>query len=375
MLQAILHRINRGSPFQKGIHLFFLFLALTLFGACDDNFDTALKNEIEASTDPAPQPEPEPEPEPEGNFTWQKIGNVAIPLSGAAAAVHNGSLYIHGGVNSSGDVEDVLYKVDLATGTTVSSTTTWARAYHSMTAVNGLLYIFGGADETGAGTNLLAGYDPDTGTWDEITTSETNGSWPDGRSRHTAFAWEDNLYIYGGNLAGEIGTTLLAAVSDPVLYCLDFYGNTANGKHVWSEVTSIEGRAGHGSVVIGDILHIAGGFSPNDSTLFKNIWTYDLITGTGNEILLDTTLYQRKNISLAAIGDSFFTFSGEGSDGIDSLFVGGTAAGDYSSWTGEAEGRSEYVLESDGTSLYLFGGRNASTSQYFNDLWVITPKE
>lgn len=166
-----------------------VFLSLLLLPGCDGSFDSALKKEIDASTTSP------------GNYLWEKIGHVATPLGGAAAALHNGILYLHGGEDASG-IRSELWLINVTTGESSSYPTSYARAHHTMTVIGDNLFLFGGIDETLTETRLLVSFDTGLNWNTPITTSDTNGPFPEARSRHIAFACDGYFYVHGGALSG-----------------------------------------------------------------------------------------------------------------------------------------------------------------------------
>ena len=347
----------------KGIGLITapVFLFSMIF-SCTDNFDTLITKEVEKSKIS------------EQEFVWKGYRSLPDPRGGAAAAVYNGWLYIHGGIDESG-VRNDLWRINLSSLDldTISAGgeflgTDIQRAFHTMVAIDEKLYIFGGIDASGNATNTLKACDTTSDTWDtEITTSDTNGPFPPARSAHVSFTWNGYLFVHGGEDNGS------AVDSD--LYRLEFEGNQANGKHVWKKLVTAEYRAGHGAAVIDDIVYMAGGSNPSDDSYFKNMWTFDLESETTAVITVDDTALERKNISLAALDGGLFTFGGETSAGLIADFLAGTVGGDWYQYTGEPAKRSDYALYVNGSSLFLFGGYNETEGLYYNDIWKITLQE
>jgi len=351
----ILKEHIRGLKKRIGRWALLCMSAFMVFG-CMDTFDTALSREVVISKIV------------ESNYIWTEIGTAATARSGAASAIYNDWLYIHGGKDDSGVLSD-LWRINLDTGASEPLVSDMNRAYHSMVVVGDKLYVFGGIDASGAvivkNNGLLKPYNITTGLWEtEIGTNDTNGTFPPGRSGHVSFAHDGYLFIQGGEDGGS--------QVDSDLHRLEIQPETSTKKHVWTQPVAAEYRAGHGAAVINDVLYLVGGYDPSDDSFYKNMWTYDIYSGDTANVTVGGDLLERKNIALAALDGSLFTFGGETAAGLNAELLAGTTGGDWFSSDGDALKRSEYVLQKYGTRLVLFGGRNETAGIYYDDLWIIS---
>ena len=139
--------------------------------------------------------------------TWITLSTMPTPRQEMPHAVHDGKIYVMGGLLSSG----VSTAVEIYT----PSSDSWATGtpmpsprHHHMTAVaNGKIYVIGGYPGAFVGTSSNYEYDPVSDTW------ETKASMITPRGAGTAVEFQGKIYVFGGVGFGILGTN---EVYDPV---------------------------------------------------------------------------------------------------------------------------------------------------------------
>lgn len=135
------------------------------------------------------------------NDAWSTASPLPEQLDHAAAAVHNGTLYVVGGNARQDHIEDKNPSDKLFIYN--SSTDEWnerksmpiGRAALTANFINGTLYAVGGYNDTGASNSNMA-YDPISNEWTEKTPMPT-------AREHLASAVVDGkLYVIGGRVGG-----------------------------------------------------------------------------------------------------------------------------------------------------------------------------
>jgi N-acetylneuraminic acid mutarotase len=121
----------------------------------------------------------------------------------------------------------------------------FGRAAHSSVVHNGFLYVIGGTDGS-------MQYDLDDVLYTRINGDGTINNWqtttsfPQGRSNHTSFVYNDHLYMIGG--------------WDPVVRYATINGNGTIGP--WDSTTALaEGRLAHATVVNNNYVYVLGGYT------------------------------------------------------------------------------------------------------------------
>lgn len=125
---------------------------------------------------------------------WETLTPGPVAVWAHVSAVDAlGRLYIHGG-NSNGRTT-AFYRYTPTNGTWEALTNALpAMTEHTMTRIGNHLYVFGGDDATGY-RNELWRFDTTTDTWVKLNPAGTVPT----KNRHAAGAYNDRLYIFGGN--------------------------------------------------------------------------------------------------------------------------------------------------------------------------------
>jgi N-acetylneuraminic acid mutarotase len=186
------------------------------------------------------------------NGTWTTLGNgTMVVRHNAVMVAMGGKLYVHGGNNSTGGLNDVwMYDPDLATWTQKLAGT--IRHTAAAAAVGNKMYVCAGWL-----SNYLADlkvYDADANTWQ--TLSPLPGA---ARSDHTMASVGTKLYLYGGGNAG-------GQLSDH--WCYDTLTDT------WTQLADgPPARFRHTAVTIDDKIYVFSGKPVGVNS--NELWCYD----------------------------------------------------------------------------------------------------
>ena len=161
------------------------------------------------------------------------------------------------------------------------------RSKHAMcTTSSGHIYLMGGR----AGNRLLKDlwtFDPGTNLWEEV---ECRGPSPPSLQEHSMVAWDNKLYIFGGEVGiSSNGETPLWILD---LCCLTWQRTNSSGQSLGSTKTSPLGRRAHSCVLYGDAMHVFGGYQDLLGSSAE-LWTFDL----GNSFTIALALFSRNPCS------------------------------------------------------------------------------
>jgi N-acetylneuraminic acid mutarotase len=207
-----------------------------------------------------------------------------IPVSSSAPSIryghsaveHNSKLYVFGGKNSDSYLND-LYEFDTVSQqwkqiiiqASDENSKLIGRAYHTACAYNDCLYIFGGSDDDTI-FNELVQINLTTQQWKQLSAVE-NYNGPVARDQHSAVVNGNYMYVFGG-------------VSEDVL---DDFWQLHFPTLKWSKVkeTSLLSsfrpthRSGHVAGISGKNLIILGGEDPNTFKHFNDIYAFNIPNG------------------------------------------------------------------------------------------------
>ncbi|XP_026751898.1 kelch domain-containing protein 3 [Galleria mellonella] len=155
----------------------------------------------------------------------------------------------------------------------VSGMVPYAKDGHSACIIKNKMYIFGGfeysSDQYSQEVHCL---DLDTLKWTFI---DTRGSPPSYRDFHTAVAYGDRMYVFGGRGGGDFSPyNNLDEEYCPKVYYLD----TVEQKWVVTNPTGTwpEGRRSHSAWLHNDFMYIFGGFNGDTKTHFNDLYRYSI---------------------------------------------------------------------------------------------------
>lgn len=145
------------------------------------------------------------------------------------------------------------------------------------TTSSGHIYLMGGR----AGNRLLKDlwrFDPGNNLWEEV---ECRGPSPPSLQEHSMVAWDNKLYIFGGEVGiSSNGDTTPLWILD--LCSLTWQRTNSSGQSLGSTKTSPLGRRAHSCVLYGDAMHIFGGYQDLLGSSAE-LWTFDL--GNGHDFI------------------------------------------------------------------------------------------
>ncbi|XP_054153546.1 kelch domain-containing protein 3-like [Oppia nitens] len=208
----------------------------------------------------------------ESNIPFQRYGHTVV--------VNGDLIYLWGGRNDN-CADDTLYCFDTASGEwldrpKVSGRIPGARDGHTAVSIDNKMYIFGGYEElTERFSNDIYVLDMTTFVWKYVTASGQPPTW---RDFHSAVAYEDRMYVFGGR-SDRSGPNH----SQHEVYCNELmYFNTTTNTWIKPSVTNQSssqpppcGRRSHSSFVYQNMIYIFGGYNGLDRQHFNDLYQFD----------------------------------------------------------------------------------------------------
>lgn len=230
-----------------------------------------------------------------GEARWLRLADAPVPLTEIAAAVHNGRIWLAGGLDADGHAVDRVMAYDPATDLWAESTPLPSPVHHaSLVSDGGALYLIGGY--VGDGFDRLSASvwrtdDPDSRGWEAIE------SLPQPRGAGAA-AWDGHgAILYGGGLG-------------PGVVSADVFAHDAGG---WRQLASLSRARDHlaaSSSTPGTVTFLGG----RDTS--GNLAFVDLVSATGDVQSLPGLPTPRGGVgAFAAAGLGDCVVGGEGPDG------------------------------------------------------------
>ena len=219
--------------------------------------------------------------------SWSIAAPVPVNLNHAAAASHNGKIYLVGGYLDEKVPSNKLFVYDPSSNQwTEGSTMPTARAALTAQFVNGILYAVGGvADEP---LTVNEAYDPNTDTW------ASKASMPTERQHMASGVVNDILYVVGGRPTGKSSNVNVNEAYDP---------NT----DTWASKASMPTeRGGIAAAVANGKIYVFGGEAPEKT--FDNTEVYDPTDDTWS--VGPPTPTARHGLAAATVGDKIYTIGG-----------------------------------------------------------------
>jgi Galactose oxidase, central domain/Kelch motif len=233
-----------------------------------------------------------------------------------------GELFLFGGNASTGPSSELWTYNSFSMGNAwqlvvPTSVSPPARFYHAAALYNGELYVFGGAGARGAIYADVWTYHPRSNTWEKRASA---GTPPEARYMHSATAFGDKIYIFGGHTAMALASTHMY-IYDPAT-------------ESWQQGASIPslggGRYGHGAVPTSYGVSIFGGFA--GMGVASGAWTYVPRTDAWVELSLEGSSLGSLSLSASGFpplglfgtawrGNTAWTFGGETVAGAESMVV------------------------------------------------------
>ncbi|KFD47180.1 hypothetical protein M514_11949 [Trichuris suis] len=203
--------------------------------------------------------------------------------------------------------------------------TPYQRYGHTAVAYKDMCYIWGGRNDINGACNVLHQFDPKSGLWRQVI---TKGDTAPSRDGHSACVYNDQMIIFGGFEEGY------QRFSNDT-YALDFRNNCWHQLHpegpppVWRDF--------HTATMIRDRMYVFGGRSDESGPFHTN-----------------SELYNTELMYLDFADNSWHTVATKGSAPYGRR--------SHSSWTQRG-------------MLFLFGGYNGSLNEHYNDLYCFNPGE
>jgi N-acetylneuraminic acid mutarotase len=217
------------------------------------------------------------------------VSRLPLAVNHAAAAAHDGLLYVVGGFleNRVPSAKLLIYDASADTWTEGADMLT-ARAALTANFINGKLYVAGGTNNDASALDVIEEYDPSTDTWKSLP------SMPTARQHLTSAVIDGKLYVVGGRNSGPSTNVDALEVYDPI-------------NQSWAVLDPMPSpRGGIAASSIGNNLYVFGGESSD--TVFDNNEKYDTRTGQwSSEPLLPTA---RHGLAAVAIEDEIYIIGG-----------------------------------------------------------------
>lgn len=196
-------------------------------------------------------------------------------------------IYLWGGRNDEGACNRLFIfdpQTLCWTSPKVSGCVPRSRDGHSAALVSGQMYIFGGfEDETERFSQDLYGLDLKSNKWTYIVTQGVPPKW---RDFHTSTSIGHIIYVFGGRADVEGQYHTRREVYDDKLYSLDLRNNR------WSQLDSSNsprGRRSHSAFVYNNRLFIWGGFNGILNEHFNDLHSYDPESNSWTEVRVSDT--------------------------------------------------------------------------------------
>ncbi|KAK0412260.1 hypothetical protein QR680_006118 [Steinernema hermaphroditum] len=238
-----------------------------------------------------------------GSAPYQRYGHTVVAYSGKA--------YVWGGRNDEKGASSKLHEYDPAENTWRVVDTRGkippARDGHSAVVVDDNMYIFGGFEEEFQRfSNETYCYNFTTAQWSEIV---TKGTPPIFRDFHTAAVINNNMYVFGGR-----GDYMGQFHSNRDFYCdklkvLNLATSEWSEPNVSGDVPT--GRRSHSAWTYNDKMYIFGGFYSVGDKHYNELFEFDPATNRWTQIrahgLCPTP---RRRQCTVALGHRIFLFGG-----------------------------------------------------------------
>ncbi|KAI7904461.1 uncharacterized protein BX663DRAFT_505114 [Cokeromyces recurvatus] len=238
--------------------------------------------------------------------------NNALPRIGhGATALDNNHFLVYGGTHKGGNIKKNLFIIDTNTMTANSVTTMGdipaARSFASIISIGSFVLLYGGQPNV---PNDV--WDPyfyvlhtNTRQWSRV---RTKGKLPSERAGHSTCVSEDGImYVFGGHFQRKY-------LNDLYAFNVKEYPSKAEWDLIMYKNQGPSPRSGHISVIYEKKLYVFGGINANH--LYNDIWSFDLITYTWQQIpAVGYIPAPRESCAAALVDDTIYIFGGKGSNG------------------------------------------------------------
>lgn len=188
---------------------------------------------------------------------------------GHSAVAYGKNIYVWGGRNEENSC-NILYCFDTLTNSwtapEVHGPSPSARWKHSACVIKDCMYIFSGSSDT----QDLHSFDFTTMTWNSV---QCSGEPPLARVYHTAVNIGDIMYVWGGRkprspTSESFGTTVYA-----------FNSKTRNWSSIDSTGSTPIARRSHSAFACDNQMYIFGGWDINQNKTLNDLWSFNPCTG------------------------------------------------------------------------------------------------
>ena len=246
----------------------------------------------------------------------------------------------------------------------------WPRSDESADTVNGKIYITGGCTseqicDVAADACSCSAYTDAVRIFDPVTYEMDIGqSMPTPRYRHTTCVWQDSIFVFNGRTLPD----------DVIITQIDVYNTTNNTWTTTASVYPSDLGSDNSCFVIGDIIYVMGGYSP-DYSVSTNV-TYQYYPATDTWVLDSAQMvYGRGDFSAVAINGLGYAYGGFQSPNfcvpLDKLEVFNPSSSSWSvlaeSYDFSAEKRTGVILDG---RIFMIGGQTSSDPVTCGDLQI-----
>lgn len=306
---------------------------------------------------------------------WESAGTLPLPLSHFAIGIHDGKVYIVGGIDSSGRKTNVYYASILDNGnigewhaaTSLPEARSWTSQQEAV-VYNNRIYVV-----AGSGPRPPIRIERNTVWYADINPDGSLGSWisttslPDHLNSHITVQWNGRIYVFGGwtgynwkktvyyaeiNPDGSLSSWITIAslpdyrghnqagtVNNGIIYQLGgqypsvvlhdtvFYGVIQVDGTIssWSTTTSMPESLGqHTASILGDRIYVIGGFYPGSWVYSDRVFSAQIqADGTLGSWEEEPSLPEsRRHHGSITYNDRLYVFGGvdENEDYVDTIF-------------------------------------------------------
>lgn len=232
-------------------------------------------------------------------------GSLPKPTTGHSLVQRNGSLYLFGGEDENGYVNDLHEFI-------VSTAQWWflplknsipGRAYHSAVVLKNKMIVFGGKTSGNVVSDELWSLNFRNLSWNLLKAS---GDKPTKRFGHTAVAYGDKMILFGG-LGVHLSNCVYELKRVKIIKKLPFY----KWKRIPCGNVKPPKRYFHSAAILNHCMYIFGGHGITVECFLHDLWAFNLDTHKWKQIHTYGDIPQGVyNHSACICGGSMFVFGG-----------------------------------------------------------------
>jgi len=312
---------------------------------------------------------------------WQQTTNLSSARWNSSTTTYNGTAYILGGDFGNGTYVGVTVQyASISTPGTMSITRTSTNSLSAavtgsaVVAYKGIIYVIGGTNSSGNAVSTVS--------YDNINSDGSIGLWnsssislPQARTGVVAWAYQDVLWVYGGNNGSTYynNPVWLSALSGSGTFSSSYSG-------IYGSVPATAARSGSAVVQYNNLTYIIGGHNGasyyNDIIAVAGSPSYygSCLCGTGANFTYLSMTTPSFSFARANLGATFYNgriYIGGGDNGSSvygdvqyvSVSGGGQTFGSY--WTSASNtftARTQISFQAYNDRLYVVGGSTTGAS-------------